>query len=124
MFTPSPQTGFRQDFEHWKTNSAFAASNFISPYFYDRSATLLDYLPGNTLSIADDWQELEAMTEQFEQQAEQVRGDLEARGEIPLHLSKPYFQWHELRDQMLQHSRILFDYRGTRGNSALPFFRR
>lgn len=119
---PVAATGFRQDIEHLENKQRFRGIEFYLPYFYEKAATLLDYLPKDALLVADDWQELEAMTEQFEQQAEQVRGDLEARGEIPLHLEKPYFSWDVLRDEMMKFSRILFDYRGVEEAPALPFF--
>lgn len=119
---PVAATGFRQDFEHLENKQRFRGIEFYLPYFYENAATLLDYLPENALVVADDWPELEAMTEQFVQQAEQVREDLEARGEIPPQLRKPYFEWKELRDQMLKFTRILFDYRGVEDAPALPFF--
>ena len=106
-----------------KTSSDFAGIEFYLPYFYESSATLLDYLPEHALIVADDWQELEAITESFEQQAEQVRDDLESRGEIPRNLMHPYFAWNELRDRLLQHSRILFDYRGVEEAPGSPFAR-
>ncbi len=119
---PVAANGFKQDFDALENKQRFRGIEFYLPYFYENSASLLDYLPEDALIVADDWQELEAMTEQFEQQAEQVREDLETRGEIPLHLLKPYFSWNELREKMMQHSRLLFDYRGVEDAPALPFF--
>ncbi len=141
---PVAANGFKQDFEQLENKQRFRGIEFYLPYFYDdtttraqesdsrsenrervgvaQSATLLDYLPEGALVVADDWQELEAMTEAFEQQAEQVRQDLEARNEIPPHLAKPYFSWNELREKMLQYTRLLFDYRGVEDSPALPFF--
>lgn len=118
---PVAANGFRQDIDQLENKQRFRGIEFYLPYFTERSAALLDYLPENALLVADDWQELEAMTEQFEQQAEQVRQDLETRGEIPHNLAKPYFSWAELRDKMLCYSRILFDYRGVDQVPALPF---
>ncbi|TAH50502.1 MAG: transcription-repair coupling factor [Chloroflexota bacterium] len=120
---PVAANGFRQDIEQLENKQRFRGIEFYLPYFYAEShaATLLDYLPENALIVADDWQELEAITEQFEQQAQQVRQDLEARGEIPQNLLRPYFSWAELRDKMLQHSRLLFDYRGVEEAPELPF---
>lgn len=117
---PVAATGFRQDFDQLENKQRFRGIEFYLPYFYENAATVLDYLPERALIVADDWQELEAMTEQFEQQAEQVRADLEGRGEIPRDLKKPYLTWRELRDKMLAHSRLLFDYRGVEQAPALP----
>ena len=119
---PVAANGFKQDFDQLENKQRFRGIEFYLPYFYDDAASLLDYLPEGALVVADDWQELEAMTELFEQQAEQVREDLQARNEIPPHLAKPYFSWHTLREKMLQHTRLLFDYRGVQDAPTLPFF--
>ncbi len=117
---PVAANTFRQDMDALANRQRFRGIEFYLPYF-TATASLLDYLPDDALIAADDWQELEAMTEQFEQQAEQVRADLEGRGELPRNFAKPYFTWHELRDKFLQHSRLLFDYRGVEDAPALPF---
>lgn len=119
---PVAANTFRQDFEALANKQRFRGIEFYLPYFYPDAASLLDYLPENALIVADDWQELEAMTQQFEQQADQVRADLEGRGEIPRKFVKPCFTWDELRDKMMQYARLLFDYRGVEEAPALPFF--
>lgn len=118
---PVAANTFRQDFEALENRQRFRGIEFYLPYFYDQSGTLLDYLPEGALVVLDDWQELEAMTEQFEQQAEQVRADLEGRGELPRHLAKPYFTWQELRAKLMAHTRLLLDYRGVEDAPSLPF---
>ncbi|GIL15912.1 MAG: transcription-repair-coupling factor [Chloroflexota bacterium] len=117
---PIATNTFRQDREALTNRQRFRGIEFYLPYFAE-TATLFDYLPPDALLVADDWQELEALTEQFEQQAEQVRADLEGRGELPRHFTRPYFTWQELRDKMLRHTRLLFDYRGMDQAPALPF---
>lgn len=118
---PVAANTFRQDLDALTSKRRFRGIEFYLPYVYPDAASLLDYLPENALVVADDWQELEAMTEQFEQQAEQVRADLEGRGELPRGFAKPYFTWTELRDKMLRTTRVLFDYRGVEQAPALPF---
>lgn len=118
---PIAANTFRQDIEALFNKQRFRGIEFYLTEFYQHPATLLDYLPENALIVADDWPELEGMTAQFEQQAEQVRADLEGRGEIPHNLPRPYFGWPELRDRLLQHTRLLFDYRGVQEAPALPF---
>jgi transcription-repair coupling factor (superfamily II helicase) len=118
---PVAANTLRQDLDALASKRRFRGIEFYLPYFYADAASLMDYLPERALIVADDWQELEAMTEQFEQQAEQVRADLEGRGEIPRHFARPYFTWRELRDKMMQYARVLLDYRGVADASALPF---
>lgn len=118
---PVAANTFRQDFDALELKTRFRGVEFYLPYMYDSPASLLDYLPENALIVADDWQELEAMSQQFEMQAEQVRQDLEGRGEIPRHLARPYFTWDELREQLFRFTRVLFDYQGIEQAPALPF---
>lgn len=116
---PVAANTYRQDLDALANKQRFRGIEFYLPYF--ETACLLDYLPEGALIVADDWQELEGMTEQFEQQAEQVRADLEGRGELPRNFPRPYFTWQELRDKLLKHSRLLFDYRGITEAQSLPF---
>lgn len=118
---PVAATTFRQDAEELENSQRFRGIEFYLPYLYTQPATLLDYLAENALIVADDWQELEGMTEQFVQQAEQVRADLEGRGELPRGARKPYLTWEELREKLLAHSRLVLDYRGVVEAQALPF---
>ncbi len=117
---PVAANTFRQDLDALAQSRRFRGIEFYLPYFGE-TASLLDYLPDRALLVADDWQELQAMTEQFERQAEQVRADLEGRGELPRGFAKPYFTWQELRDKALRLTRLLLDYRGVTQAAALPF---
>lgn len=118
---PIAATTFRQDFDALERRERFRGIEFYLPYFYHRPASLIDYLPSNGLIVVDDWQELEAVALQFEQQAEQVRQDLEIRAEIPYNLARPYMTWELIRAELLKFPRLLFDYRGVEEVPTLPF---
>lgn len=118
---PVAATTYRQDIEALEQRRRFRGIEFYLPYFNPQPASLVQYLPDGGLIIVEDWQELEATAQQFEAQAEQVREDLEARGEAPLGLKRPYFTWGELRSQILLHQRVLFDYQSPDETPKLPF---
>lgn len=118
---PVAATSFRQDLEALEQHRRFRGIEFYLPYFNPTPASLIQFLPESGLIAIEDWQEVEATAQQFAAQAEQVREDLEARGEAPRGLARPYFTWDELRVQMLEHARLLFDYQSPGETRSLPF---
>jgi transcription-repair coupling factor (superfamily II helicase) len=118
---PVAASTFRQDIEALEQKRRFRGVEFYLPYFNPQPASLVEYLPAGGLIAVEDWQELEAAAQQFGMQAESVREDLESRGEAPTGLRRPYFTWEELRNQLLGHPRLLFDYQSPGDTPALPF---
>ena len=118
---PVAATTYRQDFEALEQRRRFRGIEFYLPYFNPQPGSLVQYLPKGGLLVVEDWQEVEATAQQFGAQAEQVREDLEARGEAPRGLKRPYFNWDELRAQILVHARLLFDYQSPDETPKLPF---
>ncbi|MGB8646875.1 MAG: transcription-repair coupling factor [Anaerolineae bacterium] len=118
---PVAATTFRQDLEALENRRRFRGIEFYLPYFNPQPASLVQYLPRHSFIAVEDWQEVETAAEQFETQAEEVRRDLESRGEAPRGLKRPYFTWQELRSQMFAYSRLLFDYQSPAELPRLPF---
>lgn len=85
------------------------------------AASLIDHLSAETLLVVESWSEIEASAQSLEFQAEDVRGDLEARRELPPNVLAPYFTWLTLRDQMLARRRLLLDYASPGESIQLPF---
>jgi transcription-repair coupling factor (superfamily II helicase) len=110
---PIAANAFRQDREHLAQRERFRGVEYYLPYFYPQSASLLDHLPAAGWIICEDWNELEATAKQLESQAQAVRADLEARGEIPPALSPPYLTWEQIRAQMLERPRLLLGFVGA-----------
>ena len=75
----------------------FRGIEFYLPFAYSAPASVLHYLPPDALVIAEDWQEVEASAAEGEEQAEALRQQLEAGGDLPGGVARPYFGWQEIR---------------------------
>ena len=118
---PIAESGFKRDRETLAEGRRFAGIEFYLQYFYAQSASLLDHLSAQGLLIVEDWAEVEAHAQSLEFQAEDVRGDLEARRELPPNVAAPYLAWQTLREKLLRRKRLLFDYATPGEAMALPF---
>ncbi|MBI5034248.1 MAG: transcription-repair coupling factor [Chloroflexi bacterium] len=118
---PIAESGFKRDRESLEEGRRFNGIEFYLQYFYAKPASIIDHLSDQGLLVVEDWAEIEANAQSLEFQAEDVRGDLEARRELPLNVALPYFPWNQLRDQMLQRKRLLLDYATPGDAMPLPF---
>lgn len=71
---------------------------FLLPLVYPTSASLLDYLPRQTLILVDNLGNLESFGEEIEEQAVKMRGDSLAEETIPADFPIPYLTWSEIID--------------------------
>jgi transcription-repair coupling factor (superfamily II helicase) len=118
---PIAESGFKRDREALEEGRRFRGIEFYLQYFYPHPASLIDHLPDQGLLVVEDWGEVEANAQSLEFQAEDVRGDLEARRELPPNVALPYFAWNALRERLLSRKRLLLDY-ATPGEAIhLPF---
>jgi transcription-repair coupling factor (superfamily II helicase) len=118
---PIAESGFKRDHEALEAGRRFHGIEFYLPYLYPTPASLIDYLPEQGLLVVEDWSEVEANAQALEFQAEDVRGDLEARRELPPNVALPYLAWHALRERMLSRKRLLLDYATPGETLRLPF---
>jgi len=118
---PIAESGFKRDRESLEEGRRFPGIEFYLQYFYSQPASLIDHLSNAGLLVVEDWSEIEATAQSLEFQAEEVRGDLQARRELPHDVAPPYFSWNILRDQMLQRKRLLLDYATPGDAMQLPF---
>ncbi|MEW5721146.1 MAG: CarD family transcriptional regulator, partial [Chloroflexota bacterium] len=118
---PIAESGFRRDHASLEEGRRFHGIEFYLQYFYSQPASLIDYLPAQGLLVVEDWAEVEANAQSLEFQAEDVRGDLEARRELPANVALPYFAWNALRERLLSRQRLLFDYATPGEAIQLPF---
>ncbi len=118
---PIAENMFKRDREALAANRHFHGIEFYLPYFYAPAASLLNYVPEAGLLVIEDWSEVEAQAQALEAQAEEVRGDLQARRELPSGVAAPYFAWHTLREQLLSRKRLLLDYASPAQAIVLPF---
>lgn len=118
---PIATNTFKHDHKLLAEQRRFQGIEFYLPYLYAPPAMLLDYMPKATLLVIEDWSEVEAQAQALEAQAEEVRGDLEARRELPPHVTPPYWTWPVLRERLLACPRLLLDYASPDQALALPF---
>ncbi len=118
---PVAAATFRQDLESLEDGRRFRGIEFYLQYFYPNPASLAEHLPENAWLIVENWSEIEATAQSLEFQAEDVRGDLEARRELPPNIATPYFPWDALRARLLARRRLLLDYASPGESIQLPF---
>ncbi|MBN1977952.1 MAG: transcription-repair coupling factor, partial [Anaerolineae bacterium] len=78
----------------------FPGIEFYLPYLYTQPATLLDYLPPETLVVVDDPQELAAVWASLEEEAVDLREAAEAAGTLPPEYPLPYVTWDEWSERL------------------------
>lgn len=118
---PIAENTFKRDRELLAEQRRFQGIEFYLPYLYAHPATLLDYIPDAALLVIEDWNEVEAQAQALEVQAEEVRGDLQARHELPSGVTPPYVAWQTLRERLFARPRLLLDYASPEQAIALPF---
>ncbi len=118
---PIAASTFRQDREQLEQGQRFRGIEFYLQYFYPQPASLAAHLPEKGWLIVENWAEIEATAQSLEFQAEEVRGDLEARRELPPGVAAPYFGWPALRQQIQARRRLLLDYASPGDSISLPF---
>ncbi len=118
---PIAESTFKQDQEALADGQRFKSIEFYLQYFYANPASLVNHLPENGWLVVENWAEIQATAQSLEFQAEDVRGDLEARRELPPNVARPYFSWNDLREQMQSRRRLLLDYASPGDSLRLPF---
>ena len=84
------------ELERLRDRIRFRGIEFYLPFAYSAPASLLHYLPSDALLVAEDWQELQAVALEGEEQAEALRAQLESGGDLPAGVGRPYFEWGEI----------------------------
>ncbi|MBI4790972.1 MAG: transcription-repair coupling factor [Chloroflexi bacterium] len=112
---------FRQDRDALEAGRRFRGIEFYLPYFYPQPASLINHLPENGWLVVENWSEIQATAQTLEFQAEEVRGDLQARRELPPGVAAPYLSWDGLREQLQTRHRLLLDYAAPGDATRLPF---
>ncbi len=95
----------------------FPGLEFYLPYFYTGSATLLGYLPLETLIVLDDPRELADAWAGLEEEALGLRAAAEEAGTLPPDYPLPYVTWGEW-SELLTDRPILTLGHGEEGNTS------
>ncbi len=76
--------------------SYFRGFEYLLPYLYPRTSTILDYLPKDALILANDIRALESAISELEEQTEGLRENMVRDGDLPVNFPKPYLSWEAL----------------------------
>lgn len=74
----------------------FEGRAFYAPFFYNQTATLLDYLPPQSMVALAEGHLLAQHADEIDMQAADYRAQLLALGELPPDFPRPYLRWSEL----------------------------
>ncbi len=117
---PVAASTYKRDLEALEQGARFREMEFYLPYFYTPAVSLIEHLLEDGLVVVENWSEVEANAQSLAMQAEEVRGDLIARRELPPNVRAPYFEWDELREQIVVRKRLLFDFASPDESFKLP----
>ncbi len=92
---------------------------FSLPYVHPAQASILDYLPKESVVLLDDFDLLQSVASEIEEQSVKVRSDSIAEGVLPADFPIPYLTWSELQDALSGLSWLELGYSGTEEPSAL-----
>jgi transcription-repair coupling factor (superfamily II helicase) len=88
----------------------FPGIEFYLPYLYTHPATLLDYLPPETLVVVDDPQEMAAVWAGLEEEAVDLREAAEGAGALPPEYPLPYVTWGEWSERLSDRPALALGY--------------
>ena len=78
-------------------------TEFILQKVHPAQASLLDYLPKQSLVLVDDLELLRSMVDDIEEQAEKLRQESISEGTLEKDFPAPYISWSELADHLSGH---------------------
>lgn len=79
---------------------------FFLPVFHAQHASLLDYMPQQSLVMVDDLEMMQTVAGEIEEQAVRLRQESIAEGTLPKTFPIPYLTWSELQDSLSGHTWI------------------
>jgi transcription-repair coupling factor (superfamily II helicase) len=104
---------FAQDLSALISGEPFAGIEFYLPYFYDETASLLDYLPpGGGLVVLDEPVEIEDAWHELEEQAVDLHDRARLDQSLPPGYALPYLVWDDWRDALGRHTTLALGERG------------
>ncbi len=96
----NPDSTLLPDLDRLAEGAAFPTLEFYLPLLHTTPASLLDYLPDNTLIFVDDWSDLAGTVAELETQALELRADALNNGLIAPDFPAPNLSWSDLQDDL------------------------
>ncbi len=94
-------------------------TEFIQPKVHPAQASLLDYLPKQSLVLVDDLELLRSVVTDVEEQSVKLRQDSIAEGTLPEDFPAPYLSWSEIADSLSGHLTLELGYSTAEDPSQL-----
>jgi transcription-repair coupling factor (superfamily II helicase) len=80
-----------------RAGEPFPELEFYLPLLFPRPASLLDYLPENTLVVVDDWLELATAAAELHDHADQIANE---QASLPPNYPNPLFEWEMMASEL------------------------
>jgi transcription-repair coupling factor (superfamily II helicase) len=107
LFTPAKEFLLPRDddskderLEYYTRQEGLSFTEFHLPLLHKIHASLLDYLPNDSLVLIEDLQVLQDTINDVEEQAVNMRRDFIEEGTLPADFPVPYLSWTEIEDSM------------------------
>ena len=119
--TDDPNVGVSHEFELLSEGVCFPHLEFYLPWLHPEPTTLLDYLPQNSLVVADDWQAFVDTVQEFEEQALDIRKEKIDTFSLPQQVPAPNVSWSDIQDQLSTSSLLLLSSGGHCAEDEVDF---
>lgn len=114
---PSTRMELEEDIARLASGTNFRGIEYYLPFLYNGTqpiATILDYLPPNTLLIIEDPEELALVVSDVDTQARTLKKDLSNIGDLPAEWPDPYLSWEQLAPMLNAREPIVFGFTALR----------
>ncbi|MGH2487392.1 MAG: transcription-repair coupling factor, partial [Ktedonobacterales bacterium] len=101
------QARWLRDVDALRDSQSFDDIGFYLPYLHEQ-ATILDYLPADSVLVLHDADAARHTAENLAEQAEEVRDRLERDGELPAGLRPAFSPWSALAGAISTHTQLRF----------------
>jgi transcription-repair coupling factor (superfamily II helicase) len=98
---PQVADRFQEELSALAAAASFSGDSFYVPFL--AQGNLLDFLPAKAVFVCDEPSDLAAALDDLETQGQEVRADLEEKGELPAGLPLPHLTWRELAPRLENH---------------------
>jgi transcription-repair coupling factor (superfamily II helicase) len=101
---PEPRERYQEELDRLQHGESIAGEAFYLPFL--ASGSLLDHVAGDALLVIDELADLTKALEEHDTQVDEVRADLETRGELPAGLPSPHIPSADLLDLLARRPRL------------------
>lgn len=105
---PEVRQEWRRMIERMRLGHTPDSLDLYAPWLHERPETLIDYLPANTLIIADDMASIELVARHREKLASELESAFVNNGELPAEMRAPVAAWSKSWDKLATYRTFTF----------------